>query len=81
MPFCRFLINGCIGIALFFFATAYTEIISGNRGLAIFFLLIEAITRRKLNWKAEAIMNGVVLILLLVFMLVVTANDIWRLIK
>ena len=50
-------------------------------GGRIFFLLVEAITRRKLNWKAEAIMNGAVLILLLGFMLVVTANDIWRLIK
>ncbi|MBE6935757.1 MAG: RIP metalloprotease, partial [Ruminococcaceae bacterium] len=50
-------------------------------GGRILILLIEAVTRRKLNWKAEAILNGAVLILLLGFMLVVTANDIWRLIK
>ena len=50
-------------------------------GGRILFLAIEAISRRKVNRKVEGIVNAVVLLLLLGLMLVVTANDIWRLVK
>lgn len=50
-------------------------------GGRILFLIIEAIVRRKVNRKVEGIVNAVVLLLLLGLMLVVTANDIWRLIQ
>ena len=50
-------------------------------GGRILFLFIEAITRRKVNRKVEGVVNAVVLLLLLGLMLVVTANDIWRLVK
>ncbi len=50
-------------------------------GGRILFLLIEAIFRRKVNRKVEGIVNAVVLLLLLGLMLIVTVNDIWRLVQ
>ncbi len=50
-------------------------------GGRILFLIIEAISRRKVNRKVEGVVNAVVLLLLLGLMVVVTANDIWRLVK
>ena len=45
-------------------------------GGRLLFLLIEAIIRRPLNRKVEAIVNGVGLALLLTLMIVVTISDV-----
>ena len=49
-------------------------------GGRILFVLYEAIFRRPMNRKVEAIMIASVLVLLIGLMLVITFNDIWRLV-
>ncbi len=50
-------------------------------GGRIFFLLIEAVTRRKINEKFEGILNATMLILLLGLMIAVAAKDIVTLVR
>ena len=44
------------------------------------FLLIEAIIRRPLPRKLEYIVNGVGLVILLLFIAVISVKDVWQLI-
>ena len=50
-------------------------------GGRILFLIIEGITRKPVNRKVETIINNVVFILLMIFMVYVTFNDIMRIFK
>ncbi len=50
-------------------------------GGRLVFLLIEAITRKPISKKVEAVINGTGLVLLMGLMIFVTSNDIFKLIK
>lgn len=50
-------------------------------GGRILFIIIEAITRKPLNRKVEAMINNIVFILLLIFMIYIAFNDVMRIIK
>ncbi|MBR2589444.1 MAG: site-2 protease family protein [Clostridia bacterium] len=50
-------------------------------GGRLFILLIQAITRDKIKIKHEALINTIGLVVLLIFIAVVSANDIWNIIK
>lgn len=49
-------------------------------GGRIFFLLVELIRRKQINQKHEALVHAIGMVLLLVFMVLISAKDIWTLI-
>ena len=50
-------------------------------GGRLFILVIQAITRNKIRIKHEALINTIGLVVLLIFIAIVSANDIWNIIK
>ena len=50
-------------------------------GGRLFILVIQAITRNKIKIKHEALINTIGLVVLLIFIAIVSANDIWNIIK
>ena len=50
-------------------------------GGRLFILIIQAITRDKIKIKHEALINTIGLVVLLIFIAIVSANDIWNIIK
>ena len=50
-------------------------------GGRLFILMIQAITRDKIKIKHEALINTIGLVVLLIFIAIVSANDIWNIIK
>ena len=78
------------GISNIIYLTAYLSINVGYMNLIpfpafdggrILFLFIEAIRRKKITPKVEATINNIGFILLMILMLVVTGNDIFRIIR
>jgi regulator of sigma E protease len=67
---------GILSISLAFFNILPIPALDGGR---LFFILIEAVTGRKVNQRIESFAHGVGMALLLGLMLLITFKDVWKL--
>lgn len=69
---------GILSISLAFFNILPIPALDGGR---LFFILIEGVTRRKVNQRVEGIIHTVGMAVLLTLILLITFKDVWQLFK